>query len=278
MAPDASGVRAARVARGLFGTRRGGRVLACAQAALPTQTLVPSAAATNILDPAALRAALQRVAVPLALRAGTPVRLVLPDALARLVLLEAPRGVAAQEFARFRLAGSLPFSIDEAHVGVLALPTGALLACALAGPVVAEYEAALEQAGFAPDGVVLGPLACLDGWLARVTTGERVALVLGDVGCVLAVVVAGRLRLVRSRLRHRQANAADEATWLAAELRRSAAAADLAALPPVEVLGPGATVMSLALQHAGVQADIAPATPGVPAEAAEWGWLGSAAS
>lgn len=278
LAPDASSLRAARVTRGLLGRRRGVRVQATAQAALPARALVPAAAAANIRDPAALRAALQRVGALLDIQPGANVRLVLPDALGRLVLLETPRGVVAEDFVRFRLAGSLPFGIDEAHVGAVSLPTGGLLASALAQPVVAEYEAAVEQAGWRPDGVVLGPLASLDGWLAHVSTSERAALVQGDAGCVLALMAGGQLRLVRSRLRVDGLALSSTAEWLAAELRRSAVAANLETLPPVDVLGPGAAVLSLALQRTGVLADVAVAPEGVPAEATEWAWLWSAAA
>lgn len=278
IALDASAVRAARVTRGFLGQRGRTVVQATAQAPLPPGALVPAAASANVLDPAALRLALQRVATALELQPGTAVRLVLPDALARLVLLEAPRAVSAKDFARFRLAGSLPFGIDEAHVGALHLPTGGLLAAALARPVVAEYEALLEQAGWAPEAVVLGPLASLDAWLGRGVTEERAALVWGDGGVVLALVAAGRLRLVRSRLRTPGLSLAEEVAWWASELQGSVMAAGLALLPGLEVLGPGAAQVSLALQRAGVPADAPSALPGVPPEAADWAWLSSAAA
>ncbi len=272
VALDAGGVRAARVAVGL----RGAEALAWTRAPLASGALVPHPAERNLADAEAVRQALSRVATALDVRPGTPVRLVLPEGVARPVLLEEPRGVARHDFALFRLGPGLPFAPEEAVVGTLAVGSGRIVACALRRSVGAEYEQVVREAGLLPDGVFLAPLTSLATLLRKPPAQAEVALVLGDAACLLAAFGDGRLRALRAR---RRVESHDEPRRLLEEVERTATMAELRGSPRLALHGPGSQSLAavFGLQGRPVQAGVSPVA-GLPAEASEWTWLAGAAA
>ncbi len=272
LALDASGVCGARVAPRL----RGAEALAWARAPLPVGALVPHPVEPNLIDGEAVRQALSQVAQALDLAAQAPVRLVLPDGLARLVLLDEPRGVARDDFALFRLGPGLPFAAEEAVVGTLAAGRGRLVAGALRRSVGAEYEQAARDSGLVADSVFLAPLVALSSLLRQPPAHDEVALVLGDTSLLLAAFREGRLRVVRTR---RRDGHADEPRRLADEAERTATAADLRTPARVGVHGSGARALAATLGLHGHLARVGPAgVAGLPDEAADWAWLAGAAA
>src|SRR5262245_30583426 len=157
---DAASLTGAAFARG-FGSPR---LQSLARVPLPAGAIVPSAVNANLVRPGAVADALKQLADELG-RTGRSV-LVLPDGVARLLLLEAA-GEDLREYARFRLAGSLPFPAAEAIVDVLPVGAGRVLAAAVRRAVVEEYEAAAAEAGFPRERVDLSPLVALAGALKR---------------------------------------------------------------------------------------------------------------
>jgi hypothetical protein len=271
LAFDASGVCGARVATRL----RGLELRAFARAPLPAGALRPGAADANLGDADAVQRALRQVAAALDLAPQSKVRVVLPDGLARLALLEQPSGVASDEFARFRLAAGLPYAADEAVVGSLPAGRRRLLAAAVRRGVAAEYEAAVRAAGVVPEGVFLAPFVTLAELLRRPPADDAVVVVLGDTALALAAFHDGRLTVVRSR---RRDGARDEPARIGAEVERTASAAELRELPRVTVHGGGARALAHALGLAGHRAEAGrPRAAALPDEAAEWAWLGAAA-
>jgi len=266
---DASAVTAA-----LAGWRgRGPRVERASRAELAPGALAVSAVESNVVDPAAVAAALRLLAGEL-----LPARracLILPDGVARLCVIEPPGGSDPVAFALFRLGQALPYPAAEAVVDVMRVGSRRYVAGAVRRSVVEGYEAVAAQAGWIQDRVEVAPLAALAGLLR--TPGPGVDLILGDAAVSLAGYDAqGGLRVLRSRLRD---PGVDELERLGGEVDRTAALASDAAPPRLRVLGAGAAGIARGLAAAGcpAQAGWSAAADGLSADAAELGWLGAAA-
>ena len=89
----------------------------------------------------------------------------LPDGVARLVLVEPPRGVLAREYVRYRLASSLPWPAEEGVFDTLDAGSGRVVGAAVRRATVAEYEQAASAAGARVEQVHLAPLLALAGLL-----------------------------------------------------------------------------------------------------------------
>lgn len=239
-------------------------------APLAPGTLEPAALERNIQGPGDLRAALHRLAEPLP-RDGRRVTLVLPDGVARLLLLEAPAGVQAGSYARYRMGQVLPFPVAEAAVATTPAGAGRMLAAAVRRQVVEEYETAVAAAGFEPERVDLAPLLALDA-LRRRAPSTRVEVVLGDVALCLALCAGDSLQGLRNRRRDRDEG---EGARLAEEIAR-AGALDVAGPREVGVVGPGAASLCRELQASGLAAAPAWDGNGLPFPFAELSWWGAA--
>src|SRR5436309_14537036 len=182
IAIDARSVAGAAVSGGASAPR----IRSFAQASLPAGALVPGPFDSNLARPSEVQTALREVAAQLEGGAG-PVVLILPDGVARTTLLEVPSGVEAREFARYRIAGGLPYAAAEALVDVLPVPTGRVLAAAVRRSLVEGYEAAAAAAGLDVERLDLAPLAALSA-LAREPRGAAtsVDVILGDRALSLA--------------------------------------------------------------------------------------------
>ena len=144
----------------------------------------------------AMRRALDQVSLR-----GRDVTLVVPDAAARVLLLdfdELPAKAAeALPVVRFRLKKLLPFDADDAAVSyqVMASSRAVVQVIAVAMPreVLAEYESLVREAGFEPGAVLPSTLAALAG----LSEGERPMLVVNaSHGGVTTAIVKGGLVLL----------------------------------------------------------------------------------
>jgi type IV pilus assembly protein PilM len=132
------------------------------------------------------------------------VTLVVPDAAVRVLLLDfdsLPAKLAeALPVVRFRLKKLLPFDADDAAVSYQVMATSRdtlqVLAVAMPGDVLAEYEGIVREAGFEPGAVLPSTLAALAGLAA----GEVPALVVnaGSESVTTAIVKGGVLLLHRT--------------------------------------------------------------------------------
>jgi hypothetical protein len=264
---DAASVAGARLVRGL----RGPRLRSLEIVPLPPGALVISAFTANLARPAEVSAALARLRGALG---GGRVTLVLPDGLARVLLLEAPKGADPQEYARFRFGPALPYPVGEAAIDLLPLDGRRLLAAAVRRDVVAGYEAAAAAAGFQTDRVDLAPLAALSGLLRQPRPARTVEIVLGDAALSLAAFEEGRLSAFRSR---RRDPGPGEAERVYGDAARTALPGD--GDPPfLRVTGVGARSFRDDLAGAGQTVELAAVLPGAGSggEAAELPWLGAA--
>jgi len=271
VALDASCVAGAAVSRGLGSPR----VRSFARVPLRPGALVPSPFEPNLVQADEVKQALARVAEVLEVgRFG--VCLVLPDGVARVVLLEAPPEVPPQHFARFRLLPRLPFPEDEAVIDILPVGGGRVLAAAVRRSVVQEYETAAEAAGMVQDRLDLAPLAAVAA-LAQEPAGPAptVDLLLGDCAYSLAAYHGGALRVFRSR---RRDPAPDEAQRLRQEVERTADLAGAGSAPRLRVVGPGAARLIQEFLSAGTEAEAGwrLSAEELAAESAEMAWLGGA--
>lgn len=266
---DAAAVCGARPTRGL----RAKRLASFARVPLDEGALLPSPCERNILRADEVRAALAHVASTLD-AAREQVAVLLPDGVARLVLLEAPANVRPEEYARYRLSSGLPYPAREAVVQAEVAGPGRILAAVAWRAVIAEYEEAAQSAGLLQDRMDLAPLAGLHA-LRRAARGDvALDLVLGDSAYSLALHDAGAIRVLRNRRRDRDA---DEPRRLALEIERAARLGGLEATPRTRVVGPGAATLLRELAASGGAAEPGWAIEGggMPIEASEVPWLGS---
>jgi type IV pilus assembly protein PilM len=170
-------------------------------------SVIPGLKMGNIADRTIVVAALRESLDSLTTRGGDrgkDVTIVVPDAAARVLLLEFDDlpGKAAEALSviRFRLKKLLPFDADNAAVSyqVMSSERGVVRVLAVAMPheVLEEYEAAVTAAGYVPGAVLpstLAALSCLD-------EHEAPALVVNVVrsGVTTAIVRNGLLLLHRT--------------------------------------------------------------------------------
>jgi hypothetical protein len=268
VALDAGAATGAVVSRGLGAPR----VRAYGRIDLSPGVLVPSPLDRNLRDVDQVQDALARLAESLG--AGRTI-LVLPDGVARFLILEAPGSDVPADYARYRLGQGLPYPPEEAVVDVLRLGRGRGVGAAVRRAVVEEYEAAATRAGLTPDRVDLAPLAALERLLRRPPgRGVGVDVILGDAALSLAVFRDGGLLAFRSRRRDPGAGEL-ERVWR--EVERSAALTGAGVLPRVRIVGSGAAaaIRELSATGAAVEAGWATSRDGLPVEPAELAWLGA---
>lgn len=271
VALDAGAVCGASVSWGL----RGLRVHATARAPLGEGALAPSPLDDNLARPDEVREALREVRANLGSNGRRSV-LVIPDGVARVVLVRPPAGVRPSEYARYRVLQGLPYPAHEAITGALSLGRqGALLAAAVRRSTVRAYEEAAAAAGFAQERLELAPLAALSGLLPDPGPGRVAALLLGDAALCLAGFEGGTLTTFRCR---RRDPGPDEARRLREEVERTAALSGPGSPPRMRVVGPGSGALVRELTALGMAAELGwQASPnGNAVEAAEMAFLGAA--
>lgn len=265
LAFESTGVCAVRLAR----SWRSARVQSFRRVTLPVGALEPSATGPVLIDVAAVGAAASKALAEIGATDGRT-RVLVPDGLARLVLLEGPpAGVGVAEFARFRLGPGLQFPVAEAIVGVLPLPRQRSIAAALRRSTVEAFEGLVRGIGAEPAGVHLAPLAALEALLASAPP-RGVSALLGDSTLTLAGFNGGRLVTLRQRLR----DANDEPARLVEECGRTATLAGLDAGVLITLAGSGARALHHALVILGHPAQLLNLrVDGAPEVAEELAWL-----
>lgn len=155
---------------GVYGGRAndaGGTLAQVARAELPAGAIAPSLRAGNMIDRAAVIAALRQVLGQLQAGKLRDVSVIVPDLAVRVVLLDfdsLPSDVEdALPVVRFRLAKLLPFPAEAAQVSYQIMSERGrqlqVLAVAMPYEVLAEYESVVREAGFEPGAVVPSTLA-----------------------------------------------------------------------------------------------------------------------
>src|SRR5256885_392053 len=135
---------------------------------LPPGALLPSAVETNVLNPAALSGAFDKVIAQLHAK-GEDVALLLPDPVIRVFVQhfeEFPRSPReAEPILRWKLKKSVPFESDETVISYMRQPArdaGVDVVTALARlRVVREYEGLAEAAGLYPGVLLSSSLAAI---------------------------------------------------------------------------------------------------------------------
>jgi Tfp pilus assembly PilM family ATPase len=164
---------------------KGGRALAAAATtSLPENALVPSMMQANVADAEGLRAALRGVVERVGGLTARRVALVLPDPVARVVVLsgkdlEVTKGALSEDVVRFKLREKVPFDVRGAHVvwkSIEADGEKAVLVVALLRSVLADYENLCDAVGLEAGLVELGSLALLRGTADLRASGDWLLL------------------------------------------------------------------------------------------------------
>lgn len=248
------------------------RIRGFSRAALSPGALLPSALEPNVASLPEVRDAVARVAADLGV-GRTPVTLVAPQGVARLLLLDLPAGVDPMEFARYRFS-DLPYPASEAVLDVLPVQGGRAVVAAMRRLVVEDYEAVVAAAGLEQERLDITSLAALAGLLKDSAGGELVLdVILGDVAFAMAAHRDGVLSVLRHRRRDRRFG---EPERLRAEAERTAALAG-APVGRLRVVGTGARALLREWTAAGLPATVGweAEGAGVPHDAAELPWLGA---
>jgi len=153
------------------GSRRGASAAGCvyAFAPLPPGLLVPSLDEPNLREPEAVALAIRLALSEVAPRTRA-VTLVLPDTLVRVFVLDfdsmPAKASEAVSVVRFRLRKMVPFDVEPAGVSCQVLAQNEsecrVLAAIVPGPILAEYEKAVRDAGYEPGAVISSSLAALE--------------------------------------------------------------------------------------------------------------------
>jgi hypothetical protein len=246
-------------ASGLAGTALPGRLRSAEarteRVPLEPGALVPSPVEPNLVQPAVVKAAL----TSLVERLGRPSRitLVLPLGVARFSLVSPPAGTAARDFARFRLAPTLPFPGSEAIVDVVPAGRGLALAAAVRRQVVSGYEELFATAGPELERVDLMPLPAV-AVRGPGQSASAAFVFLGDTAFAVALYEEGTLQAFHMRWRAAQGPA--DIDRIARVAASTAAGHRGAVTPRVLVLGNGSDDVATGLLGRGIAASAGPAT------------------
>jgi len=137
---------------------------------LKAGALTPGIAEQNVKTPEAVAAAMRNALGKVSPRSRA-VTLVVPDSVVRVFILDfdslPSKAVEAVPVLRFRLRKMLPFDGEHAGLSYQMLSENKtecrVLAAVLPGPILAEYEAVVRQAGYEPGAVLSSSLAALAG-------------------------------------------------------------------------------------------------------------------
>lgn len=170
-------------------------------APLPPEAVKPLLAGDNLLDRAAVEAAIRKVLDDVSAR-EKQLTLIVPDAAVRVLMLDfdtlPAKAQEALPIVRFRLRKLMPFEVDDAAVSYQVMRQGAeqahLLVTAMAGPVRAEYEGVVRGAGYEPGVLLPSTLASL----AALTTRDA-ALVVNRSGKWLTTAISAGDELLLHR-------------------------------------------------------------------------------
>lgn len=183
-------------------THRHGGETVMAYAPLQERALAPGLRVPNVVDGAAVRAAVKSAMGEVNPRTRD-LTLVIPDAATRVLLLDFDSMPAKRSEAlsvvRFRLRKMVPFDVESAAVSyqVMAEQAGQLsvLVTVMPGDVLAEYEAVVRDAGYSP-GVVLPSTVAV----AAAVESNDAALMMNYEGSSVTTAVTQRNEMLLHRL------------------------------------------------------------------------------
>ena len=146
-----------------------GQPPAFAFAPLRPGALVPSISEPNMHDAHSVAESIRTALDNVSPRTRS-VTLVLPDSVVRIFVLDfdtlPTKAAEAVPVLRFRLRKMIPFDAEQASIGYQVLSQSQeeckVLAAVLPGPILAEYEAAVREAGYEPGAVLPSSLAALE--------------------------------------------------------------------------------------------------------------------
>jgi type IV pilus assembly protein PilM len=153
----------------LAAARHGSSGPAYAFVALPEGAVEPGISEANLRRPSAVAEAIRSALDDVSPRTRS-VTLVLPDSVVRVFVLDfdefPAKAAEAVPVVRFRLRKMVPFDVEQAGVGYQVLTQSKeeykVLAAVLPGPILAEYEGAVREAGYEPGAVLPSSLAALE--------------------------------------------------------------------------------------------------------------------
>jgi type IV pilus assembly protein PilM len=136
---------------------------------LQAGALAPGISEPNLSAPEAVTSAI-RSALGQVTPRSRAVTLVLPDTVVRVFLLDfdamPAKAAEALPILRFRLRKMIPFDVEHAGISYQMLTQDKteckVLAAVVPGPILAEYEAAVREAGYEPGVVLSSSLAALE--------------------------------------------------------------------------------------------------------------------
>jgi type IV pilus assembly protein PilM len=169
---------------------------------LPAGTIVPGIGEQNLRAPEVVANAIRAAFGQVAPRTRS-VTLVLPDTVVRVFVLDfdalPAKAVDAISVLRFRLRKMVPFEVEHAGVSYQILVENKneckALAAVLPGSILAEYEAAVREAGYEPGAVLPTSLAAL----GIIDSPEPVLAVnLSAVALTTSITAGGDLLLYRT--------------------------------------------------------------------------------
>ncbi|MGE3840615.1 MAG: type IV pilus biogenesis protein PilM [Vicinamibacterales bacterium] len=203
-------VSAERVTAVLLSYRGEPSVTACASEALPAGAIVPSLLSDNIVDRAAVGAAVARVLE----RVGKPKRLALivPDAAAKVSIVRfetiPSRAADLDQLVRFQVKKAVPFPLEQAQVAYAPCADGGreLAVVVMRRDVVEGYEALVKQAGAVPGLVdlasfnIINLVQATDRRMGHSTASDWLLVHLTEQASTLAIVRGHDLVFYRNRI------------------------------------------------------------------------------
>jgi type IV pilus assembly protein PilM len=159
--------------------------------ALPEGALAPGLKVPNLADAAVVRAAMESALGDLDVRGG-PITLVVPDAAARVLLLDFDTLPAKRHEAlpvvRFRLRKMVPFDVEGSAVSYQVMTQKDdqlnVLVTVMPGDVLEEYESLVRDAGYEPGAVLPSTLAA-----AASLAGDNATLMVNHTGASVTTAV-----------------------------------------------------------------------------------------
>jgi type IV pilus assembly protein PilM len=138
-------------------------------APLPAGAIVPGIEEPNLREPEAVAAAIRSALDEVSPRTRA-VTVILPDTVVRVFVLDfdslPSKPADALPVVRFRLRKMVPFEVEHAGVSYQTLSQSEaevkVLAAVIPGPILAEYESAVRDAGYEPGAVLPSSLAALE--------------------------------------------------------------------------------------------------------------------
>jgi type IV pilus assembly protein PilM len=192
-----------------------GSLVAVSRADVPQGAVAPGLKAGNVVDRAAVTAAVRSALDGVAGRGAGPgagrsrdVTVIVPDGAVRVLLLDFDslpgKIVEALPVVRFRLKKLLPFEVEDAVVSYQVMSSAkgsvAVLAVAIPREVLAEYEGVVTAAGYMPGAVLPSTLAALAGLGGPEESVDAALLVNAGTQQVTTAIVRGGVLLLHRTL------------------------------------------------------------------------------